>query len=584
MSYSDDPFSLRKRDVALVVLLGLGQFASLVGFLLLTMFVVNALTPDRVGAAAERLDSQALTALGALALVVVVHSWLRAVEFSVAEKIGYDVVRRLRMAMYGHLQGMTQQQFQHRARGGLLLRFIGDLSMLRTWISRGLLGGLTALIVLVGTLITLVVLNVWIGLSIVAVLAAGAALSLGSGRQMRSATRIMRRRRSLLISNIDEQMNALPVVQVFGRARGEYARLSRQNESLHKALCRMASLRGRLRGISSAAGLLAVVAVLAVGLLEVRRGYASVGLVVAALIVTRQLNVPVRTLGLSHDYWHRARVSRGKVSDFLRSSSRGLEPEGLDRLKVRRGGIEFRDVMVSGALDGLTAAAPAGEVVAITGGTGSGKSSLLGLVCRMVDAEAGEVLVDGQPLSATTPASTYPHVGVLSPDLPLMRGTIRRNLTYGYRDATPEEVQRVVLATGLDEVLAGLDLGLDTWVTEGGRSLSLAQRQRIALARALMGNPTILLLDQPTAGLGEDSKDRFRQTLAHHQGTVLLVTHDPDELAMADQVWLMDAGRVADSLSGEEYRRRLWLAGAGAEGTGSETRWKGAPWPGTVAS
>jgi ATP-binding cassette subfamily B protein len=567
-----NPFALRGQDIARVVALGLAQAATLVAFLLLTIYVVNAFTPETVGAEAVAERNRALTALGLLVVVALLHGWLRAAEFSVAEKVGYEVIRRLRMTMYAHLQGMTPREFQHRARGGMLLRFIGDLSMLRTWLSRGLLGGLTASIVLVAMLATLIVLNHWVGLSIIAVLGAGAAVSLSIGRRMRRATRVMRRRRSLLIGNIDEQMNSLPVIQVFGRARGEYARLSRQNDSLNQALFRIAELRGRLRGIASATGLLAVVAVMTVGMLEVRRGDATLGLVLGAILATRQLNVLVRTLGLSHDYWHRARVSRQKVQDFLDSSSRGLAPEGLDRLLVRRGRIELRDVTVPGALTAITVTAQAGQLVAVTGGSGAGKSTLLRLLSRLVDPSDGEVLVDGQSLAGTTPQSSYRYIGVVSPDLPLMRGSVRRNLTYGTRGVADVEVQRVVHATGLAEVLADLPDGIDTWVTEGGRNLSLAQRQRIALARALMGNPTILLLDRPTAGLDEASRQAFHETLRRHQGTTLLATHDPDELALADQVWLLEAGRLTAASSGEERLHQLWLA-----------RQERDPWPHTAS-
>ena len=165
--------------------------------------------------------------------MAILHGGLRAWEFSLSEKIGYEVVQRLRMQMYQHLQGMTPRQVQNRSRGGLILRFIGDLSMLRTWISRGLLGGAVALIILLPAVTAMVVLNHRLGLVLIAVLAAGAAVSLASGHAMRRATRTMRRRRSLLISNLDEQINALPVVQVFGRSWGEYTRLSRQNDFPH---------------------------------------------------------------------------------------------------------------------------------------------------------------------------------------------------------------------------------------------------------------------------------------------------------------------------------------------------------------
>jgi ATP-binding cassette, subfamily B, bacterial len=566
MNADSAPFRVRRRDIAKVVVIGLAQVATLVAFLLLTIGIVDGLTSDRVVDPAElaapttptQVWNTTLTHLGWLAGTALLHGGLRAVEFSVSEKIGYDVVRGLRMRMYAHLQGMTPREFQGRARGGLLLRFVGDLSMLRTWISRGLLGGLVALIALAGTVTVLIVLNPWLGLAIVTVLSGGAAASLGSGRAMRAATSSMRRRRSLVMSNIDEQMTALPVVQVFGRSGGEYARLSRQNDSLNRGLFRMAELRGRLRGIASASGLLAVVAVLAVGLVEVRRGTASVGLVVACIVATRQLNAPVRTLGLAHDYWHRAQVSEAKVLDFLHSSSRGLEAPGLARLRVRRGRIEFRGVSVPGALTGISLTAEPGQLVAVTGPSGAGKSTLLGLVARLVDPACGQVLIDGQVLASTAPRSIYRHVGIVSPDLPLMRGTVRRNLTYGVPGATAEEIQRVVLAIGLDDVLAHLPDGLDAWVTERGGNLSTGQRQRIALGRAMLGNPPILLLDEPTANLDPASRQFFREVLLRHQGTVLLVTHDPDELAMADQVWVLERGTVTQQVSGDGYRDGLW--------------------------
>jgi ATP-binding cassette, subfamily B, bacterial len=556
----ESPFILPRRQVALVVLLGLGQAGTLIAFVLLVWIVADAIGAQTLGAQAEAAWQVTLIQLGVLVGVVTAHGALRAWEFSVSEKIGYEVVRLLRMRMYAHLQGMAPRQVQSRSRGGLLLRFIGDLSMLRTWISRGLLGGVVALVVLVPCVLAMIVLNHRIGLVLVAVLATGAAISLASGRAMRRATRTVRRRRSLLTSNLDEQINALPVGQVFGRSRREFVRLSRQNDSLYRALVRTAQLRGRLRGIASMVAMLAVVAVLAVGLLEVRRGTATVGLVVAALTMSRLLDTPVRALGLAHDYWHRSQVSRQKVLEFLRSSSRELDPPGHEQLRVSGGGIEFRDVTVAGALEKVTLTAQPGQLVAVVGPSGAGKSTLLALIARQVNPTSGEVVIDGQPLAATTPKSTFRKIGVVSPDLPLMRGTVRRNLTYSRPDVDATEIRRVIYASGLDRLLADLPSGLTTWVVEGGRNLSVGQRHGIALGRALLGNPPILLLDEPTANLDPAVKEHFRRMIVRHQGTVLLATKDPAEIALADHVWVLDRGRVVEALSGEEYRDRAWFA------------------------
>lgn len=557
MSRERSPFRLRTVDMVWIVALGLAQVVTLVGFLLLLLLVVNSLTPTAVGAAADAAWRRSLEELAAMAGLAAVYGWLRAIEFSRAERAGYEVVRRLRMSMYGHLQGMTPRQLQNRSRGGLLLRFIGDLSMLRTYLSRGLLGGFVALVVLVGTLAVLTVLNVWIGLSIVAVLCSGAALSLGQGRRMRSATRTMRRRRSLVTSNLDEQVHALAVVQVHGRYAGEHARLSRQNDALTRALCRVAVLRGRMRGVSGGTGLMAGVVVLAVGMVEIRRGAASVGLVVASLTATRQLTGPVRTLGLAHDYWHRSQVSRQKLRDFLQSSSRAVH-DAPQRLRVSRGRIELHGVSVAGAIHDVSATVERGQLVAITGPSGSGKSTLLHLVARLADPDTGYLAIDGQRLDSVTLRSISRQMGVVGPDLPLVRGTVRRNVTYRRPGAPAEEVQRVLDATGLSATLADLPAGLDTWITEGGRNLSAGQRQQIALARALIGNPTILLLDEPGSTLDAAERDQLRGVVSRHRGTTLLVTDDEDELSAADVVWVMKAGRLVDVMTGLSYADGSW--------------------------
>jgi len=542
-----------------IVAIGLGQVVTLVSFVLLLRSIVDSLAPVTVGAAADLQWRWALAQAVLLGVVALLHGWLRTMGFNVAETVGYQIVRDLRMMMYKHVQGMTPRQFQGRARGGLLLRFLGDLSMTRMWISRGVLGGLIAAMVLAGTLTVLFFLNFWMALAIVAAVSAGSAASIVAGRRMRQATRVMRRRRSLVMSNLDEQLNAQTVVQVFGRSAGEFARLSHQNDELTRALIRVARLRGYLRGVATAFSLLAVGAVLAAGLFEVRQGTASVGLVVGFVVVTRQLSGPVRTLGLTHDYWHRAQVSVGKIKEYLRSSGRELEGSGLGPLKIRKGSIEFVSVTVDGALQDVNLKISPGEVVAVTGDGGSGKSTLLGLVSRTVEPDDGCLILDGQLLGKTTLRSAAKWIGAMGPELPLMRGSLLRNLTYACPQASPEEIERVLAASGLDEMLPDLPYGLQTWITEGGLNLSHSQRQRIAVCRALMGNPPILLLDEPTSGLDSAARQAFAAMLARFEGTVLLATQDPQDIALADKVVVLAKGAVVEVISREEFRDRAWL-------------------------
>jgi len=555
----DHVFDLRPTDFVVVGFLGLVQAGALAAFVLLTRRVIESLTPPGVGNAALQAYEGGLRDTAILGGLGVLIGAARTLEFTRAERAGYEVVRRLRMDMYAHLQRMRPEHLRHRARGGLLLRLTGDLSMLRMWLSRGLLEGISAAIVLTVGLGVVFWLDLWMGLAVVCVLALGAAMSLGFGRSMREATRTMRRRRSLLMGNIDEQLNTVRVSQVSGRTAGEYARLSRQNDSLTRALCRVAALRGQLRGLAAGASLVSVAGVLAVGVVGVRRGTTTMPEVIACALLARYLARPVRTLGLAHDYWHRGLVSRQKVLDFLVSSSRHPREDDLEPLTVRGGRIEFVDVTVPGALRGFSAVADRGELVAVTGPSGSGKSILLGILARLVEPTSGDVVIDGQRLADTAPSSVGPMMGVSSPDLPLLRGTVRRNVTYAAQRASDGEVQRVVKGLGLDESLARHGHhGLSDWVTEGGANLSAGDRQLVSLARAMMGTPRILLLDEPMTGLDATSRSLVREALLRHRGTVLMVTQDPDALSLADSVWVLDPDEPATVLTGEEYRDRLW--------------------------
>lgn len=551
-------YRIPRRDFFVVIAIGLAQAATLVGILLSIINLITVLQQGTLVVGDRATLVSILTRISLLVGLAILFGALRGLEFAYTERVGYRVVRDLRMRMYDHLQGMSPRQIQGRSRGGLLLRFVGDLSMLRMWISRGRLSGLVALIVLAITLTVMAFLSIWITLAFISVTAIGAALSLARGDGVRRSTQVMRRRRSALTSNIDEQVHSLAVPQVFGRSAGEYARLSRQNDSLTRSLIKVANLRGVLRAITLSTGQLTIVAVLAVGALEIYRGQVTIAVVVAAITITRQLSGPIRTLGLAHDYWQRSRVSVRKLDDFLLSSSRPLKDPAKDALRVRRGGIHFENVAVPGALTDVSVTAEPGQLIAITGPSGAGKSTLLGLVNRFVSADSGRILIDGTDLETTTLESTYRHIGSVGPELPLMRGTVRRNISYRRHNATDDELHRVILATGLDAVLAELPNGLDTWITEGGGNLSSGQRQRIAVARAMLGNPPILLLDEPSSNLDPASRGAFRQLLTRHAGTVLLVTHDEVEMALADQVWELTAGRLTRVESGEEYRDRLW--------------------------
>jgi len=297
-----------------------------------------------------------------------------------------------------------------------------------------------------------------------------------------------------------------------------------------------------------------MVGVLAVGAYYFAAGQVTLGTVVAAMMVARMMMRPVRSLGMANEYWQNGRVSRQKVVTFLRQPYREADGVELPKLRVRKGLIEFRNVSLVGALHGINARVEPRQLVAIMGPSGAGKSSLLSVVARITDPDEGDVAVDGQSLSGCSLRSCARQISMMSNELPLLRGSLRRNLLYRWREAPDSELERVIKLCGVEEVIAGLPDGLSAGIKEGGANLSAGYAARIALARAMVGNPKILLLDEPTLNLDDATRRIVLEAVLHYGGTVLLVTREPEEAALADVVWEMEDGRIERTIPGDSFR------------------------------
>ncbi len=535
-------------EMTKLVLIGATQAVSIVATVLILRRLIDSLT---IGAPVSETLPLAYFYLAVGAVLGVT----RGVEYAVAEGIGYRLVARLRMTLFGHLLDLPARAVKRSSQGAVLLRFTGDLSTYRTWISRGLSRGIVSSLIVIGGLAVLFLIDWVIGLAVIMFLFFGAAGSAVWGYQVKRTTRGVRWRRSLLTSNVAEQISSVAVVQTFGRSVGETGRLGTQNEDLLQSLLRAAKARAALRFISSTAGSLAVGAVLVVGVLQLARQQVTIGDVVAAMTAARFLTGPMRTLGRSHEYWQAAQVSKRKLSDFLSRSKRGgAARENLETLRPRRGSLEVSGISVPGALDNVSLKVDGGELVAIVGENGAGKSTLLSVIARQVDPSEGQVVIDDQVLSECSLVSVARNIGMMGPDLPLMRGTLLRNISYRYGKASEDLVQDVMVSCGIDDIADSLEGGLSSWIVEGGSNLPMGHRQRIMLARATMGRPRLLLLDEPTSNLDPRSKEDFRRIVSRYRGTILFVTQDPDEASLADRVFVLEKGRIVREMTGERYR------------------------------
>jgi ABC-type multidrug transport system fused ATPase/permease subunit len=522
-----------------LVLIGLAQALAAIASALLVESAFDRLLAQ--GALSGRFLS--LLGLG-LAGAGIAGAVFRVVERAEAEAMGQAYVHDVRLVLAEQLTALSPRALQGRSHGGVILRFVGDLSALRQWVSLGLARLAVAGTSTGGALLALIWINRNVGLAVAGVVALGGLASLTVGPRLRSATKAARRRRTSLAANIAEKVRSLAVVQAFGQVDRERRRIERQSRALADAMVERADVAARLGAVTEATAAGATGAALFVGVMEVSAGRTTPGAVVAAMTVVGLLVSPLRDLGRVAEYRQNARVATEKLREFLETPALVVDVPDAPELVPGPGRLEFRRVSAEGALENVSAVAEPGQRVAIIGPNGAGKSTLLALAARLVDPDEGHVLLDGQDLARHSLASIRRAVGIASPELPLLRGTIDRNLRYRWPDAPDEELGRVREQLGLDETLRELPDGIETRVGEGGSGLSVGQRQRIILARALLGEPRLLLLDEPEAGLDPDAEKMLWGVISERPGTVLFVTHRREALDAADVVWHLDGGRL----------------------------------------
>lgn len=527
----------RLKLMLLLIFIGILQAAATVSSSLLAKNVFDRILTAKIANTNEQL---LIFGLGLLFIAIVIGC-LSMAERVVAEKIGQSYAETVRITLYDRLTSLPQRALQNRSHGGVMLRFVGDLTAVRQWVSLGLARLTVIGLTILGSLIALAFINWALASTVGAVVLLGAGISISRGQEMRAASRESRKRMSRLAANINEKVGAISVLQVFGQSERERERMLRQSRQLRDAMVAKAKAGGKIRGLAESFSAFAYGSALVVGAMQVNLAQTSPGAVIAALTVISLLVPKLRDLGRVQEYWHGFNVSRQKMLEFLSIPSQVTELPDAATIQRGPGRLEFRQVN-SGILQNVSVVAEAGSIVAIVGSNGAGKTTLLTLAARLIDPDNGEVLIDGQDISQYNLASVRALVGVAGPDFPLLRGTLERNLTYRLPEASAVERDRVKKLCGIDEILAALPEGEKTRIAEGGAGLSAGQRQRIALGRALLGNPPILLLDEADANLDAQAGAVIDQVLAAHTGTVLLISHRLERVAKADMVWFLDNG------------------------------------------
>ena len=529
----------RGRLVLRLVLSGAGQAVAAATTIVLVRQSFDALFTD-AGAVSSSLYVSVAGLLGLTLLLLI----LRVRERRDAEELGQRYTTSVRLRLFAHLAALPLPVLRQRPRGLLMLRFSGNLSALRLWASQGLARLLVGGIAIPGALAVLAAISPHLALAVGAILAALGLIVALLGPRLLVRVRQARREQARLASMIGDRLGAIATIQGCGQTRREQSRVRRQSERLRAAMVTRARMAAWIRLLPEAGGGLVTATIVLLGAWELARGAVTPGALVASLAVAGLLQPHLNALARVYDYWQNCRAAREYLRAFLALPS--LEhPRRTAILTANAGRLCFDGLTVDGVLDDIRAEAEPGSLIVVAGGNGSGKSTLLAAAAGLLVPDAGRVAVDGQDLADCTLESIRRTVGIASPELPLLQGSFARNLSYRQPRATPDDLQELCRQCDLENTIANLPKGLKTRIGEGGHKLPPGVRQRLMLARALLGNPSILVLDEVDTGLDEAGQHMLERILQQRRASTLLVTRNPRYLLLADSIWRLDGGRLS---------------------------------------
>ncbi len=539
------PFVLSsRRDVAIavgasVVGQGAGALAPLV-----QRRVVDGAVSARPGSV--------VAPLVVLAVIALVSFGLAYLRRWCGGRVSLRVQHLLRTAIFERLMRLDFAGHEQLRTGQLVSRASGDLGLIQQLLAflPIMLGNLVLLTV---ALVAMIVLSPLLTVVMAAALPLMLVVALRLRTTVFPASWDAQQRAGDVAGVVDEAVSGVRVVKGFGAERREIERLAASAGELYRARLRLVRLQSKATSTLAAVPAFAQVGVLALGGWLALHGRISLGTYLAFSAYLVQLAAPVRMFSMVVAAVQQAKAGAERVLDILDANAEvidlpGARPIGTVRGEVAFDGVTFGYSRSEPVLRGLDLHIAAGEVVALVGGSGSGKSTITALLPRFYDPSAGTVRIDGYDVREVTLDSLRAAVGVAFEEAFLFSDTVRANIAYGKPDATDAEVWAAAHVAMADEFIRALPEGIDTVVGERGMTLSGGQRQRIALARAVITDPAILVLDDATSAVDtateESIHDALRSVMAGR--TTILVAHRASTARLADRVVLLAGGRVAD--------------------------------------
>ena len=469
------------------------------------------------------------------------------------------VQHELRLEAYDHLQRLEMGFFEASSSGRLLAILNDDINQLERFLDHGaneLLQLVTTVLAVGGAMVWLSPTVAGVSFLPIPVILWG---SLHFQRRLQPRYREVRDRAGDLASRLANNLGGMLTIKSYVAEAWEQERLRQDSEAYRISNRRAIRLSAAFIPLIRFAILFAFLAILVIGGLQAWRGAIAVGTYSFLVFITQRLLWPLTSLGRTLDDYQRAMASTQRVLDLIDTPiaiPSGHQPLPLSQV---RGAISFDQVDFAypgrpPLLQGFSLEIPAGSTVGIVGSTGSGKSTIVKLLLRLYERQGGVIRLDGQPVDQLELADLRRAIGLVSQEVFLFHGTVAENIAYGSFDAPRAAIERAAELAEAARFIEALPEGYDTVVGERGQRLSGGQRQRIALARAILKNPPVLILDEATAAVDNETEAAIQHSLdlITAERTTLVIAHRLSTVRHADRIVVLEQGRIEESGSHEQ--------------------------------
>ncbi|MEN2467755.1 ABC transporter ATP-binding protein [Ornithinibacillus sp. FSL M8-0202] len=498
--------------------------------------------------------------IGVLYLISYIANYLRIKWVNL---LGQHVIYDLRQHLFTHVQSLSNNFFDKRSAGSILVRIMNDTNSLQELFSNGIINLLMDIVTLLGIVTILFTLSPKLAVAVMVILPLMFYITTVLRRKIRRTWQEVRIQQSRMNSHLNESIQGIRITQSFTQEKENTEFFNGLNTDTYSAWIDATRKSAMFRPFVEMSNAIGTVILIAYGahliILGPDAGGIAVGTFIAFAFYLGMFWDPISRLGQMYNQLLVAMASSERIFEYLDEKPNVDEAENPYEFTEMKGHIEFEKVQFSYnndriALHEVSLEMKAGQTIALVGHTGSGKSTIANLISRFYDPSKGQVKIDGHNLRDVSLKSLRKHISVVLQDTFIFSGTIMENIRFGRPDASDEEVVEAAKVVGADDFIKRLAKGYETEVEERGNILSAGERQLLSFARALLANPSIIILDEATASIDTETELKIQAALRTllHGRTAIIIAHRLSTIREADNIYVLEHGKILENGNHDE--------------------------------